>query len=68
MNHIYIYICIYHIVYIHISGSIYMYIPYNLYSIYAPASLPLGMVIVYPRPPCGSVVGVDWCECWLMES
>ena len=21
-----------------------------------------------PRPPCGPVVRVDWCECWLMES
>ena len=39
---------------------------------YAPASLlplpPLGMVMVCPRPPCGPVVGVDRCECWLMES
>ena len=29
---------------------------------------PLGMVTVCPPPPRGPVVGVDWCECWLMES
>ena len=23
---------------------------------------------LHPAPPCGPVVGVDWCECGLMES
>ena len=45
---------------------------YTFVYLYAPASLlalpPWAWSWYAPRPPCGPVVGVDWCECWLMES
>ena len=44
-----------------------MYIMY-VYLLQRRSSPPAWAWSSFASPPCGPVVGVDWCECWLMES
>ena len=62
-----LYMCIYMCKYIHIYVQ-YVCICYVCICIYAPASLLPWAWSWFAPPPCGPVVRVDWCECWLMES
>ena len=47
------------------STAIYDYLRYDVYIRSSVAPLGHGL---HPAAPWGPVVGVDWCECWLMES